>query len=567
MYARSLLALILFSFSATSSALEVTACASDTQAGAGTNLKQAIAAGGVVTFRCAAGTRLLVADSHSLPADTVIDGGGAVTLVVRLDIAPAFVVGANQRLTITRLRLEGDRRVPGGRTPGITTVLVGNGGTAVWRGVLAQKLDRPMFVMQSGRAILEETSFSDGPDPVRTTGDAQLEVRGGRFERMPGAIYADGGRVTIAGTRFTGSRLVLNHCELQIADATFSDNDVRGAGLSGGALDTDCKGLVTRTLFQNNRAVHGGAVNLRSLYEDIEFQRVRFIANQVTGDGGAIHREAYLALIRNPSVPMKIRYSVFRTNSAANGGAIFIGTGPVEMYASHFAENAATGNGGAIFATALRASRVTLIRNRAGQAGGAIHAYIASHPYHGLVTSTIANALIVQNEAPRGAGIYGGALRLVNSTVADNTGPGVDAGDSTVTPAITLTNSLFVTNTGGQCQGTAATAFAISGPNLQNPGTSCPGVAVADPYLDPVYAPVAGSPALGAGDMKTCLDMPVNGRDALGEPRPQGRNGCTIGAIENAVERQIWNRLIRRTDENPADLISQIRDLARHLMH
>ena len=563
MYTRPVLAVTLLGLSAASQALEVTACASDSQTGAGTNLQQAIAAAGTVSFRCPPGARLLVVGTHAVTADTIIDGGNAVTLVVRLGGGPALAVG-NSRLTLTRMRLEGETRVPIGRTPGITTLMVSGSGSAEFRNVVAHRLDRPLFVLQNGRAVIVESTFSDGPDPIRITGNGQLEIRGGQFERMPSAVFADGGHVMIAGTRFLSSRLVMNNCEFLIEDASFRDNDARPTNASGGAIDTDCSGRVTRTLFQNNWAVNGGAVNLRALYKPVEFQRVRFISNHASADGGAIHRETYLAVRGRPATPLKLRYSVFRENFATRGGGFYIGSGVIDGYALHFAGNAASADGGGAYTRALRLTRGTFIRNRAGQSGGAIYAYIASHPFRNLVTTTLANILIAQNEAPKGAGIYGSAVRLVNSTIADNTGPGVDAGDSAVSPAITLTNTLIATNTGGECRGSLPTSFALDGPNLQFPSASCPGVPVGDPYLDPVYAPVLGSPALGAADLRVCLDAPVNARDAIGEPRPQGR-GCSLGAIEGAVERQVWDRLTRR-QEIPGDLIDEIRELARRLI-
>ena len=245
MYTRPVLAVTLLGLSAASQALEVTACASDSQTGAGTNLQQAIAAAGTVSFRCPPGARLLVVGTHAVTADTIIDGGNAVTLVVRLGGGPALAVG-NSRLTLTRMRLEGETRVPIGRTPGITTLMVSGSGSAEFRNVVAHRLDRPLFVLQNGRAVIVESTFSDGPDPIRITGNGQLEIRGGQFERMPSAVFADGGHVMIAGTRFLSSRLVMNNCEFLIEDASFRDNDARPTNASGGAIDTDCSGRERR---------------------------------------------------------------------------------------------------------------------------------------------------------------------------------------------------------------------------------------------------------------------------------------------------------------------------------
>src|SRR6185369_10216507 len=98
----------------------------------------------------------------------------------------------------------------------------------------------------------------------------------------------------------------------------------------------------------------------------------------------------------------------------------------------------------------------------------------------GLVTSTLANVLIVQNAAPRGAGVYGSALRMVNATLAQNSGPALDTGSSKVRPAITMQNTL-VSSFGGAagCAGDGApSSFQNAGNNLQFPNATCPGVTV-----------------------------------------------------------------------------------------
>lgn len=97
------------------------------------------------------------------------------------------------------------------------------------------------------------------------------------------------------------------------------------------------------------------------------------------------------------------------------------------------------------------------------------------------------------------------------------------------------------------------------GSNLQFPNGTCPGVPIRDPTLDPLYAPVVGSPALDGATLQVCVDGPVQGRDVYGEPRPQGR-GCSIGAVEGAVDRLVFDRLKRRGQEVPRDLIQSLRD-------
>ena len=81
----------------------VTACASDTQAGAGLNLAQALAFGGVIRFNCPAGSTIRVNGRYVLSVATLIDGGDAVTLDGHGAFGPMLRASANvilRRLTV-----------------------------------------------------------------------------------------------------------------------------------------------------------------------------------------------------------------------------------------------------------------------------------------------------------------------------------------------------------------------------------------------------------------------------------------------------------------------------------
>jgi hypothetical protein len=82
------------------------------------------------------------------------------------------------------------------------------------------------------------------------------------------------------------------------------------------------------------------------------------------------------------------------------------------------------------------------------------------------------------------------------------------------------------------------------GNNLEFPAASCATtIPVADPFLDTLYLPVVGSPAMGKGDNQTCLIGPVSARDVYGKRRPQGL-ACSIGAAEGDLEKEIADRTI-----------------------
>ena len=58
----------------------VTACASDTQVGAGLNLAQAFGFGGVIRFQCPPGTTIRITGRYVLKTSTRIEGSDSITL-------------------------------------------------------------------------------------------------------------------------------------------------------------------------------------------------------------------------------------------------------------------------------------------------------------------------------------------------------------------------------------------------------------------------------------------------------------------------------------------------------
>ena len=111
-------------------------------------------------------------------------------------------------------------------------------------------------------------------------------------------------------------------------------------------------------------------------------------------------------------------------------------------------------------------------------------------------------------------------------TIADNQGVAIatDLGTS-----LQVRNSILSRNRGGNCQGLAPAALA--GRNLQFGAADCPGVSVADPFLDTLYVPAKGSPALTLGDATTCKSAPVDGRDLVFQLRERTTD-CALGAYE-----------------------------------
>src|SRR5262249_45408671 len=150
------------------------------------------------------------------------------------------------------------------------------------------------------------------------------------------------------------------------------------------------------------------------------------------------------------------------------------------------------GIGGAITASAggMRITHTLLKGNRSSGRGAAM-----SVEPNGSVN--LSNALGVGNSGGPGT-VVGQDFTLAKVTGAGKTAAGLLA----ATRGVSVSNVILARNRPSDCAVIPALAFR-SGHNLQSDG-SCPGVPVADAFLDAFYVPGVGSPALAAGDSGLC---------------------------------------------------------------
>src|SRR2546423_702472 len=109
--------------------MRVTACGSDTQAGAGLNLAQALGAGGEIQFSCPAGTTIRVTGRYPLKQNTVIDGGDTVTLDGHGSFGPMLTSVSSANVILRRITFRGFAQKPppppgGGKSLGRIPVAV-----------------------------------------------------------------------------------------------------------------------------------------------------------------------------------------------------------------------------------------------------------------------------------------------------------------------------------------------------------------------------------------------------------------------------------------------------------
>jgi len=143
-------------------------------------------------------------------------------------------------------------------------------------------------------------------------------------ESFAGAIYIDGGSVTIIDSNFTNNEANIT------AGAIFIRNCVA-------ASLVDC-------IFENNTAINrGGAIDIES--DNVNINNCSFIKNEVLGS------KSYGGAISINGINNKINGSTFIENFAsAVGGAIMVWGGIVEVNGSNFTDNSVSEDlGSAIF--------------------------------------------------------------------------------------------------------------------------------------------------------------------------------------------------------------------------
>jgi len=216
---------------------------------------------------------------------------------------------------------------------------------------------------------------------------------------------------------------------------------------------------------------------------------------------------------------------------------------------------------------AVSVSASTLSGNHSDDTGGAVAVFES--------TLTVTNATLSDNLAKTGGGLYSdnAAAALTNVTLAGNAAllqggsifaisgtVALRAPDTTLKPAVTLTNTLLAGGLSGNCAGDD---FASGGYNLSSDNTCAAFLTRtgdlnhADPHLGPLadnggltltHLPEAGSPAIDA------IPLNINGcgslilSDQRGAPRPIPNGGhCDIGAVEAGwIHAVLWLPLLLR---------------------
>jgi polymorphic membrane protein len=452
-----------------------------------------LAGGGTVTFNCGGPVVIPFTSAKTLAATTTVDGTGQ---------AVTFDGGGATRFFQTSF----------GFSPIAVTLrnlTLRNGRAADFGGAIRLGYQDPpnwTTLNVAGVSFISNVAAAAGND-----------VGGG-------AIYAQGGWVTITGSTFTnnhggnGGAIGNLQAVFNIQDSTFTGNGTHApsqqfAG-NGGAIYVD--GSSNRLLV---------------------IQRSTFRQNTSTNLGGAIHVYQYAG-----SSGLSIEDSTFDRNvTVNNGGALYHQNGTLSVARSTFVGNETMGQGGAIWmlqASSVGISNSTFTGNRANGTipnngsvglGGAL-------TIQGACNVTISHCTIVGNHADWvGGGIVGGmgggsVTSLRGSIVAHNT----------------AANGGNPWNIAHNC----SSQLVDGGFNLQFPTHAHPndgndpnctaGVFIGAPNLAPLgnqggptqtMPPNTGSPAVDA----VASGCPAPYTDQRGRQRPAGPR-CDIGAAEGGAD-------------------------------
>jgi hypothetical protein len=461
----------------------------------------AVTAGGIITFDCGGAATIPITSEKELSTkgDTVIDGGGLVTLDGGSTTRLLHFNGGNYRVTKTTVTLQNltlahakatGTPIPSAAPPCSQGFEIDGGGGAILIN------DGELHVI--GCTFIQNAAASPGPD-----------VAGG-------AIYATGSLgVTIVRSRFEGN--------------TASN------GGAVGSLNSDLS--ITNTVFSQNQATGSGAnsVDTSTCHSD---------GGEVGngGNGGAVSVDG------GSDGALTVCGATFEKNSSgALGGAMFR-TPDGATQTSTFTQSTIDGNtaiqggGGVYFHNSKLVIEASTISNNSAPGAGGIQA--------DGTTLQLTNDTFAGNTATKGLGgaiaLFGNGGAMTNCTFAGNQssgGSGYFAAAIAGGDTFTIQNTLFANNTTSdsgspmQCQETASGPDNVQWPKDHVTGgaadTACvSGITFADPELGALadnggptetMLPASTSPAAGIG-----TGCPAT--DQRGQPRKS--TGCTAGAVE-----------------------------------
>ena len=274
---------------------------------------------------------------------------------------------------------------------------------------------------------------------------------------------------TFSGIAESSAVKVNSFGSVAIENSLFDNNAANDGGALTAGIGNGASAVITgSTLSRNHADSLGGAIKLNRNYLEVTDSLI--VNNSADNNGGAINVNEGTAVItatefsgnvsatsggaifvrgddKNPQITLKD--GIFTENSAANGGALYIGSGETNISGTEFNKNTAAGEGGAIWSAGkLIVSDSVFSGNKntaSGSNGGAIRT---------VGNTEISNSLFADNTTD----YYGGAismgngtLKITGSTFSGNICTTRGGGALHVhNNAVTINDSLFVENSSGK---------------------------------------------------------------------------------------------------------------------
>lgn len=383
----------------------------------------------------------------------------------------------------------------------------------------------------SNCAFINNTALKTGGGIYCTEGEQIINhcVFQDNSSSSGGGVHADNGTLGISDSEFIantasgkGAGINAEHVSLTVNNSSFTENKDSGTFLHGGGIAAGYSGLLlSDSSFVRNSADFGGGVWLSSCESTVSHCSFSantatggggayifagtttlfdcaFSANTVEGDGGALYHSA------NNSTSFMLESCVFdRNNAQENGGAVFIANeSALPILNSIFSSNEAT-YGGAIYCSqsAPAITNCLFVENTADELGD-------------MMCNTASTPILRNCTIARSALRYKGVLFNGNhSTVRV---------DSCI-----LWANFAIYNAAASVNPSSAI---ITNSCVWDDGFEGAGNIQLDPlFVNPAggdYSLLAGSPCIDAGGIEGAPET-----DLLGVARPQGA-GYDMGAYE-----------------------------------
>ncbi len=181
---------------------------------------------------------------------------------------------------------------------------------------------------------------------VDKSGNRSVAYGGGAVSVVGGAIAVINQNSFDSNYAYAGGAILNNDSASNVADNTFNGNKAQFGGAIQ-LINIDSPNSLTRTLFKPNGSADstncfiGGAVRKQDCESNVEISLSKFIANSCNDKGGAI-------AIQNSNGLILVNNQI-SSNSAVNGGGMFLDDSDITFSNNTLAHNIGTSSGGGVY--------------------------------------------------------------------------------------------------------------------------------------------------------------------------------------------------------------------------